>query len=127
MSARYSKQTGYTVARRSASTRRSTRTVQRRVKFGPTAAKYFGLAILAVLALITLTSSSSSSTTAYEQTDLRQQSSQVEKDIEQLKLEAKRAQSLQAVQNSSVKEGMEPVKDAGFVESGEVAGATTQQ
>jgi type II secretory pathway pseudopilin PulG len=89
------------------------------------AARYFGMAILVVLAVVMLTRSSSSSTEAYTQNQLRKEVGKAAQEIEQLKLEAKRAQTIQEIQNTNVKDGMQPVKDAEFVETGEVAGATT--
>lgn len=126
MGARYSRQTGYTISKRS-NNRSSVRTIQRRVRLGPTTAKYIGLLVLAILAIIMLTQSSTSSTNAYKQNELRKQISQVDQDIERLKLEAKRAQSIQNIQQTPVKQKMEPVKRVDFVEKGEVAGVNTEK
>ena len=125
MGARYSRQTGYSISRRPTNTRRTIRTVQRRVRFGPTAAKYIGLAALAILAVVMLTQSSTSSTNAYKQNELRSQVSNVEQDIDRLKLEAKRAQSIQSIQQTTVKDQMEQVNRTEYLENGQVAGAST--
>jgi hypothetical protein len=125
MGARYSRQTGYTITRRSRHV--SSRNVQRRVKFGPTTAKLFGLIALTVLAIVMVSQSSGRATNAYKQNALRREESQIQQDIERLRLEAQRAQSLQAVQQTAVKEGMEPVKEVEFIEKGDVAGASTEQ
>lgn len=125
MRARYSKTRGYVVASRRSVARQTVRTNTTKVKFGPMAARYFGMLILVVLAVVMLTRSSSSSTEAYSQNQLRKEVGKVNQEIEQLRLEAQRAQTIQEIQNTSVKEGMQPVKDAEFVEVGEVAGATT--
>jgi hypothetical protein len=124
MGARYSRTTGYTIARR-APARPTVRSVQRRVKFGPTTAKYFGLAILAVLAVIMLSQGGAHNVAAYKITDVRQQSSQVTQDIDRLKLEATRLQSVQAIQSTSAKDTMEAVTSVTHIEQGDVAGVST--
>lgn len=127
MAARYSRHAGYTVSKRAPIRRQTVRTVQRRVRFGPTTAKFFGLAVLAILAVIMLTQSSTNATTAYKQTEIRNQVGQADQDIEQLQLEAKRAQSLQAVQQTPVKDQMQPMGQVDYVEKGDVAGASTTE
>lgn len=124
MRARYSRQRGYVIARQR--TARSTvRTSQRKFKFGPTAAKYLGLAVLAVLAVVMLTQSSKNSTNAYTQNQLRKEIGQEDQDIERLRLEARRAQSIQEIQDTGVKQEMQPMGDVQYVEKGEVAGVST--
>lgn len=124
--ARYSRSKGYVIAR--STQRPMVRTTQRRVKLGPTTAKYLGLAVLGVLAIIMLSQSSTNATSAYEQNKIRKESSQVSQDIERLRLEAKRAQSIQSIQDTQVKEQMQPMgDDVEFVETGEVAGASTTE
>lgn len=125
MGARYSSRSGYTVTRKTPVRRPAVRTVQRRVKFGPTTAKFFGLGVLAILAVVMLTQSSTNATNAYKQSDVREDISHVEQDVERLKLEAKRAESLQSIQDTKVKDQMEPVKSSDYVEAGDVAGAST--
>jgi len=128
MAARYSRHAGYTISERKKTAPRSTvRTVPRTVSFGPTAARYFGIGILAVIAVVMLTQSSTRATSAYKQTDLRNQLSQVQGDINSLNLEAQRAQSLQSIQNSQAATQMVPVQpqDVQFVEKGQVAGVAT--
>ena len=125
MAARYSRQSGYTVSRQS---RRATvRTVPRKVGFGPHAARYFGIGILAVVALFMLTQSSTGATSAYTKNDLNKQISQVGGDVASLQLEAKRVQSLQNVQNSDTAKAMVPVaaQDVTYVQKGDVAGVST--
>jgi hypothetical protein len=72
-----------------------------------------------------LTQSSTNATSAYKQTAVRKQISQSDQDIEQLKLEAKRAQSLQSVQQTAVKDQMQPATSVDYVEKGDVAGVST--
>ena len=126
MSARYSRQAGFTIAKRSSGSRPAIRTVQRRVRFGPTTAKFMGLAVLAILAIVMLSQSGTSATSVYQQNQLRQKTSQVDQEMEALQLEAKRAQSLQSIQQTPVKDKMESVGKVEFVEKGEVAGVSTQ-
>jgi len=126
MAARYSRHSGYTISKRT--TRRSTvRTVPRKLGFGPNAARYFGIGILAIIALVMLTQSSTGATSAYTQNDLTKQISQVGGDVDSLKLEAKRAQSLQSAQTSAAAQTMVPVQgqDVQYVEKGDVAGVST--
>lgn len=125
MGARYSHKSGYTISRRTAPTRSTVRTVQRKVTLGPTAAKILGVGVLAVLAVLMLSSSGKSNTSLYDQNQARKDLGQVNQDIERLKLEAKRAQSLQEIQNTPVKEQMVPAENVEFIERGEVAGAAT--
>ena len=127
MGARYSKQAGYTVTRRAPVRRKTVRTVQRGVKFGPTTAKYFGLAVLGILAIVMLTQSSTNATNAYKQNEIKKEISHIDQDVERLKLEAKRAESLQTIQQSALKDQMEPVKQVEPVEKGEIAGASTEK
>ena len=126
MAARYSKQSGYTISKRSAPVRRTTqRTVAGKVGFGPTTARYIGLAVLAIIALVMLTQQSTRATGAYRENDLRKSVSQVSGDVSALQLEAKRAQSLQSLSASSVAPGMQPVGNVTYVEQGQVAGVST--
>jgi hypothetical protein len=74
-----------------------------------------------------LTQSSTNATTAYKENEIKKEIGHIDQDIERLKLEAKRAESLQSVQQTAVKEGLEPVKQVEHIEKGEVAGASTQQ
>lgn len=125
MGARYSRHSGYTISKRHG--RATVRTVPRKVGFGPNAARYFGLGLLAVIALVMLTQSSTRATSAYTENDLAKQISQVNGDIDALRLEARRVQSLQNLQDSAAKKDMEPIKDVTYVEKGEVAGARTER
>lgn len=125
MGARYSRTSGYTISRRTAPSRSTVRTVQRKVKLGPAAAKIIGIGVLAVLAIMMLVSSSKSSTSLYDQNNTRKQISQVDQDIENLKLQAKRAQSLQEAEQSAVKQDLVPADNVQFIEKGDVAGAST--
>jgi hypothetical protein len=127
MGARYSRTSGYTISRRSTPSRPTVRTVQRKVTLGPTAAKIMGIGVLAVLAVLMLSSSSKSNTSLYDQNQARKDISQVNQDIERLKLEAKRAASIEAIQQSPVKDSMVPTDKVEFIEKGEVAGASTEQ
>jgi hypothetical protein len=125
MGARYSKQSGYTIAKRTPTTRATRRTLPQKVGFGPTAAKYLGLGVLAIIALVMLTQQSTRATGAYTENGLRQSISQVNGDVDALQLEAKRAQSLEALQDSAVAKTMQPVGSVTYAETGQVAGATT--
>lgn len=127
MGARYSRTSGYTVSRRSAPSRPTVRTVQRKITLGPTAAKVLGIGVLAVLAILMLSSSSKSSTSLYDQNKLRKDISQVQQDTDRLKLEAQRAKSAEEIQKSALKEQMVPAENVEFIEKGEVAGAATAQ
>ena len=128
MSARYSRQSGYTIAQRT--TRRPTvRTVQRKIKFGPTTAKYMGLAILGILALVMVTRSSNNATEAYNQNAIRTQTSTTSTEVDNLRLEAKREQAIQNIQNTPVKDQLQTAGQVDYVDkgdvSGQVAGAST--
>lgn len=119
MGARYSRQTGYTLTRR-APVRPTIRTVQRRVRIGPTAAKFIGLAILAILVGFALTNNGSTATSAYQQNAMRKQVSQVQQDVDSLKLEAERVRSIE----QSPPADLQPVNQVDYV-NGIVAGAST--
>ena len=124
MRARYSRQKGYTISNRRAP-RQTIRATPQRLKIGPAAAKYVGLAVLAVLAVLMLTQSTTNSTSAYEQNSLRKDIGQVDQDTERLRLEAKRAQSLQEIVKSPVIGEMQPMQNAQYIEKGTVAGVST--
>lgn len=127
MGARYSRHAGYTISQRRATTRTTVRTTKPKLAFGPHTARYFGLAILAVIAIVVVTQSSTRATSAYQQNDLRTKLGQTNADIDALKLEAKRAQSLQSIQSAAAKQTMEqvPAQDITYVEKGDVAGVST--
>lgn len=124
MRARYSRHSGYSISRQSGR-KPALRSTAQTLKFGPTSAKYLGLAVLAVLAMVMITQSSGSTTAGYEQSSLRKDISKVDQDIERLRLEAKRAQSVQEIQNTTLKDGMVPMEKAQYIEKGEVAGVST--
>ena len=101
MSARYSHKTGYTIARRQPVRRATVRTVERRVKFGPTTAKYIGLAILGIIAIsLTASKVGVSTTQVYNNTQLSTQVNQEQQKLESLQEQASRLQSLAAVQSN---------------------------
>ena len=126
MAARYSRQSGYTISKRSTAVRRTTqRTVASKVGFGPTTARYIGLAVLAIIAMVMLTQQSTRATGAYKENDLRKSISQVSGDVDALQLEAKRAQSLQSLSASAIATGMQPATSVTYVEHGQVAGVST--
>ena len=126
MAARYSRQSGYTISKRNTAVRRTTqRTVASKVGFGPTTARYIGLAVLAIIAMVMLTQQSTRATGAYKENDLRKSISQVSGDVDALQLEAKRAQSLQSLSASAVATGMQPATSVTYVEHGQVAGVST--
>jgi TolA-binding protein len=126
MNARYSSKAGYTIQKK-APRRPTVRTVQRRIRFGPTTAKFFALGVLAVLAIVMLTQSSNNATNAYRQNELRKQVTQVDQDIDRLQLEAKRAQSLESIQQTAIKDQLETTTRVDYIEKGDVAGASTDQ
>jgi len=125
MGARYSRHSGYTISKRRSATRATVRTAPRTFGFGPNTARYFGLGVLAIIAIVVVTNSSTRATSAYQQNALNQQVGQVNGDIDALKLEAKRAQSLQNIQNTPAKADMQPVDNVTYVEKGDVAGVST--
>jgi hypothetical protein len=127
MGARYSRTSGYTISRRTAPTRSTVRTVQRKVKLGPAAAKVIGIGVLAVLAIFMLISSNKSTTNLYDNTTTQKAVSETNRETENLKLQAKRAQSLEAAQSSTVKDQMVPADNVQFIEKGDVAGASTDR
>jgi len=102
-------------------------TAQKRIKFGPTTAKFLGLGALGILAVVMISQSSSNATTAYKQNEIRTEVSQNQQDIDQLQLEAKRAQSLQSIQKTPVKDQMEQATSVDQVEVGDVAGVSTEK
>jgi hypothetical protein len=126
MGARYSRHAGYTVARRQTSSRSATRTVKRRVSFGPATARYIGFGVLAAIALLIATMNSGGVAHQYNDEKTNQQLSQVDASNEALRLEAQRAESLSSAATSSKKDSMQPMgSDVKHVAGGEVAGATT--
>jgi hypothetical protein len=124
MSARYSRQAGYTIDKRNVR-KPAVRTVQRRVKFGPNTAKYFGLAILGILALIMVAKTTDISTLGYKQNQIRATSSKVAADVDALKLEATRDKAIQNIQNSPVKDTLQTAGQVDYVQQGDVAGVST--
>jgi hypothetical protein len=127
MRARYSHQKGYVIASRRTN-RPTVRTVKRSLKFGPTTAKYFGLAILAVLAVIMLTRSSENSASAYTKLQLNKDIGTTEREVREAQLAAQRVKSLEETQKDTALTGqMQPMQNADYsLEKGEVAGASTQ-
>ena len=131
MRTRYSRTRGYVVDRRPKA-RPTVRTVQRKITFGPAAARYLGLGVLVVLGIIMFSRAGDNSTSAYTTSQLNKDIGQANQDIDELKLAAKRAESLQAIQNTAAKDAMVPVSSAQFisqgnVDTGEVAGVATQR
>lgn len=127
MTARYTRNSGYTVQRRSARPRKVTRTVERKLSLGPNAAKVIGFSLLALLAFVMVSTSGSSNSALYEQAALRQDISEVEQEIEQLKVDTDRARSLQAVNQSAVKAELVPIGTDVQYLGGEVAGVRTEE
>ena len=129
MGARYSRNSGYTIAKRTAP-RTTVRTVQRRVKFGPNAAKFIGIAILAALAFFMITTTSNSTTVAYKQNQIRQDLSNVNDETQGLQLDAQRLQSITAEQGTSAAQTEQadqlvPIGNPDYVTQGDVAGVST--
>ena len=124
MGARYSRNTGYTISKRTVQ-RQPMRSAQKRITFGPTAAKFFGIAVLAILALVMLSNSSKSTTDPYNQDAIRQNISQVNQDISSLQLEAQRAQSINAITQDPAATQMQPDGNPTYVSTGSVAGVST--
>lgn len=127
MATRYSRQTGYTMTARNTARTAMRAQNQKRVRLGPTTAKLFGLLALAILAIVMISQSSGRATNVYDQNEIRKQTSAAEQDVDRMKLEAQRAQSLQAVQNSAVKDKLETVKEVQYLEKGDVAGVATEK
>jgi hypothetical protein len=107
MSARYSRQTGYTVAKRTAP-RRATRTVQRQVKLGPTTARYIGLGILGVIALAGLSRTTGTAVNGYQDSDLNAQISSTQAEVDALTLDAQRAQALGKITQDNAAKNLQP-------------------
>ena len=127
MGARYSRSAGYTISKRTVS-RPPVRTTQKKLTFGPTTAKLFGMAVLAILALVMVANSNKSATDPYSQNALRQQISQVQQDNDSLKLQAQRYQAVASIQQTPVKAEMTPMdpqNEPQYVEKGTVAGVST--
>jgi hypothetical protein len=103
------------------------RTVKRRISFGPTAAKFMGLAVLAILLLIISGQSGATSGAAYTANGLGQATSKVEQEISDMKLNAERSKSIEEIQKTEVKDQMQVVQQVNYVEKGEVAGVTTEK
>ena len=121
MGARYSRHTGYTVPKRTTA-RPTVRTVQRRIKFGPTTAKFIGLIVLAVLAALAVAATGNATTSSYTNTQITSQTAQVNADNQALTLEVDREKSIQTVAaHDPNKQTMVPVDQVGFV-----AGASTE-
>ena len=127
MSARYSGQAGYTVRKRAAVRRPGVQKTQSKFKLGPTTAKFLGLAVLAILGAVMVSQSSGNATTSYKQSDIRDSISQADQDVDRLQLEAQRAQSLAAIQSSPVKDSMVQTTQTEQVETGNVAGVSTER
>jgi hypothetical protein len=126
MSARYTRQAGYTLDKRQ-NRKPAVRTVQRRVRFGPNTAKYIGLAILGILALVMVTKVTGVSTTGYNQNQIRTASSKVRADVDALQLEATRNRAIQRIQTSPVKDTLQTPGPGSvdYVQQGDVAGVST--
>ena len=71
--------------------------------------------------------SSGNATTSYKQSDIRDSISQADQDVDRLQLEAQRAQSLAAIQSSPVKDSMVQTTQTEQVETGNVAGVSTER
>jgi len=127
MGARYSRNQGYTISKRSVG-RAPVRTTQKKISFGPTTAKFFGLAVLAILMLVMVSNSTKGATNPYDENAIRQQISQVDQDIDSLKVQAQRDQAVANIQQSPVVSQMvpmDPQTDPQYVEKGNVAGVST--
>ncbi len=125
MGARYSRNTGYTISKRTVA-RAPMRTTQKRVTFGPTTAKFFGLAVLAILALVML-SNTKSATSPYTDSALRNNISQVDQENTNLQLQAERYQAINAISQDPAKAQMVPMSSSEptYVDKGDVAGVST--
>ena len=127
MSARYSSGSGYTVKRRTPVKRPTVQKTPSAFKLGPNTAKFLGLALLAILAAVMITQSSGSATTAYQQSDVRSSISETDQQVQDMQLQADRDQSLQNAENTPVKSQMQQTTQVNQVQTGDVAGASTQR
>jgi hypothetical protein len=130
MAASYSKSRGYTVPKRKSSERIGRGTIRpaaQRFTLGPTTARIIAIVAIAILGGIMLSRSSGSSTTAYEKNQLQREIGSTEQEIQQLKVEAQRAQALQGIEGGSVRaELVQPGSVQTITgETGSVAGAST--
>ena len=109
--------------------KRRARIIRRRLRFGPTIARFFALAILTILAVIALTSSTGNATRLYEKSDLVKEKAKLDTEVDELKFWAKRQQSFQAIDKAEIKNQLVPIDNPDYINSqqGEVAGASASQ
>jgi uncharacterized membrane protein YoaK (UPF0700 family) len=124
MGARYSRNAGYTISKRSVS-RPAVRATKQPLKFGPTTAKFFGLAILAILAFVMVSSSGKVAISPYSNSAVTAQISETQQNIDALKIQADRYQTLDAAKTASVAPSMVPADPNYSLDKGTVAGVST--
>lgn len=110
--------------------KRRARIVRRRLRFGPTIARFFALVILTILAVIALTSSTGNATRLYEKSDLVKEKAKLDTEVEELKFWAKRQQSFQQIDKDEIKNQLTPIDNPDYIDDQpkeEVTGTQTQE
>lgn len=82
------------------------RTVKSEIKLGPVTLKFVTIALLAVAALFYLAQSSQATSQKYEATSLQAEVLQKQNDVNQLKVNAARLQSLSTIKEGADSQGM---------------------
>jgi len=104
------------------------RIIRRRLRFGPTIAKFFALIILTVLAILMLTNSSSNATQLYQKSDTIKDKADLEQQIDDLQFWISRQKTLQSITNTGLKDQMEPIQNPDYLDQneGNVAGENVE-
>lgn len=106
---------------------RKARIIHRRLRFGPTIAKFFALVILVILGVVALTSSTNSATKLYKKSNLIKERGKISAEVEDLKFWAERQKTLKNIDSEAIKQNMVPVDNPDYIEqSGEVAGSSAE-
>ncbi len=82
------------------------RTVKSEVRLGPVTLKFVTIALLAVAALFYLAQSSRATAQKYNVSNLQNEVQQNQNDVDQLKVEAARLQSLNAIKEAAASQNM---------------------
>lgn len=83
------------------------RTINRVVQIGPLSLRFMTLVMLAAVALFYLAQSTQSATKTYKVQELRQEKDSLTKEQDRLQIEATRLKSLQQIQESADKLGLQ--------------------
>ncbi|KKQ86429.1 MAG: hypothetical protein UT11_C0071G0003 [Berkelbacteria bacterium GW2011_GWA2_38_9] len=95
--------------------KRRARIIRRRLRFGPTIARFFALVILTILAVIALTSSTGNATRLYEKSDLVKDKAKLDTEVEELMFWAKRQQSFQQIDKPEIKDQLVPIDNPDYI------------